>query len=66
MDLGIYTIQFAMLVFGNEMPEEINTSVIKNEEGQCSYLLKIPKNIYIRQRATKTGRNTKWEQTRFL
>ena len=33
MDLGIYTIQFAMMVYGNEMPEEIATSVIKNEEG---------------------------------
>ncbi|XP_055352674.1 trans-1,2-dihydrobenzene-1,2-diol dehydrogenase-like [Paramacrobiotus metropolitanus] len=33
VDLGIYTIQFAMLVFGNEMPEEIVTSVVKNEDG---------------------------------
>ncbi|OWA53902.1 Trans-1,2-dihydrobenzene-1,2-diol dehydrogenase [Hypsibius exemplaris] len=33
MDLGIYNIQFAMLVFGNEMPEEIVTSCVKNEKG---------------------------------
>ncbi|GAV02693.1 hypothetical protein RvY_13227 [Ramazzottius varieornatus] len=33
MDLGIYCIQFAMMVYGNEMPEEILTSVVKSHEG---------------------------------
>ena len=34
MDLGIYNIQFVMMVYGNEMPEEIVTSVVKNHDGK--------------------------------
>ena len=34
MDLGIYNIQFVMMVYGNEMPEEIITSVVKNHDGR--------------------------------
>ncbi|XP_032677284.1 trans-1,2-dihydrobenzene-1,2-diol dehydrogenase-like [Odontomachus brunneus] len=51
LDLGVYCLQFASLVFNNEMPESIKVSGILNEDGVDVY---VTASLYYKEQRTAT------------